>query len=308
MRLIRKEMIYCLYFAPRGRERLLAMGEQLGMGHLSYDDRLIGIVGDAGSGKSLIIKGMFPGLELVNDDASINPARLMQIRDALENDFDSTTYHIDMRFQLAFTQVWEIVDFVKTALERKRRIIVEHFDLLYPHLGFNADVLIGIGEEIIVTRPNIFGPLPKDIYMIVFDSLKYRKMAHTAEDLTAFVLKEYFCIIPSKFQSSDVRGGFVLYFSEQPDLDLAELERNVLEIIESGIPVCYANDNHIKIGAETLSCTGPRIHVSNTSEIESFHLIKEFRFDYQNNMYALAGLVGNRPWDPDDLNRVTKEM
>lgn len=306
MKLIRQAMIYSLYFAPRGRDRLLAMGEQLGLGHLSYEDRLIGIVGDSGSGKSLIIRGMFPGLELVNDDKAFNPSRLMQIRDALDNDFNCSTYHLDMRFQLAFTQMHEIADFVNTAVRRDRRVIVEHFDLLYPYLDCNADILIGIGEEIIVTRPSIFGPLPKDIYSIVFDSLKYRRMAHTAEDITALVLKKDY-LVPYKFWNSDVRGGFVLHFAEKPDIDLEELEQKVQSIIDAKIPVSYLDDNHILVGEEKLSCTGSRIHINNTSEIENFHLIKEFRFDYQNDMYALAGMVGFREWDPVDLNRVTRE-
>lgn len=45
-------------------------------------------------------------------------------------------------------------------------------------IKMNAEVLIGIGEEVIVTRPNIFGPLPKDIAEIVFKSIKLRRMAH----------------------------------------------------------------------------------------------------------------------------------
>ena len=32
----------------------------------------IGIIGEAGSGKSMLIKGMFPGLELTNDDNGVN--------------------------------------------------------------------------------------------------------------------------------------------------------------------------------------------------------------------------------------------
>ena len=42
-------------------------------------------------------------------------------------------------------------------------MIVEHFELLYPLLNVNAEVLIGIGEEVVVTIPTLFGPFPGEI-------------------------------------------------------------------------------------------------------------------------------------------------
>jgi len=76
--IIHAAAFYSVYFAPRGRERLLFLGEQISQRHLSFDDRLIGIIGDAGSGKSSLIKGMFPGIELVNDDDGLNSHQLKQ--------------------------------------------------------------------------------------------------------------------------------------------------------------------------------------------------------------------------------------
>ena len=52
------------YFAPRGHARMYALGMQLVQLYLSPFDKLIGIIGEAGSGKSALIRGMFPGLEL----------------------------------------------------------------------------------------------------------------------------------------------------------------------------------------------------------------------------------------------------
>lgn len=282
------------------------MGENLSHRHLSYNDKLIGIVGDAGSGKSLIIKGMFPGVELSNDDNGVDIHKIMQIKNDLEKDYSNTTYHLDMRFQLAFTQMFEIIDFVKGALENNRRMIIEHFDLLYPYLKKNADILIGIGEEIIVTRPNLFGPLPKDISNIVTDSLRYRKMAHTAEDLTTLILKDYYKI-PFKVLNSDVRRGFVLNFAVKPEINLYELEEKIKNLIDSELDVCYHNENHIRIGNAIIPCTGPRIHVKNTSEIINFRLIKEIKYDNLNDLYALVGLVGELQNDDEDLNKIAGE-
>ena len=216
--LIQEYMVSSQYYAPRGRERLMFLGEQIAHKHLHYSDSLIGIVGDAGSGKSSLINGMFPGLELSNDDDIINPRKIMQVRELMQDVPDAGTYHLDMRFQMAFTQMYEIVDFVKKVLKNKRRIVIEHFNLLYEALGMNADIIVGIGEEIIVTRPTIFGPIPQSIYEIVHQSLTYRKMAHTAEEAVVQVLESEFGISTDDFFSSDMRNGFVLKFSKEPKL------------------------------------------------------------------------------------------
>ena len=64
--------LYSVYFAPRGYARMAELGMQIAAQYLSPFDRLIGIIGEAGSGKSILVKGMFPGLELTNDDEGVN--------------------------------------------------------------------------------------------------------------------------------------------------------------------------------------------------------------------------------------------
>ena len=301
--LIHAAMFYSVYFAPRGRERLLFLGEQISHRHLTFEDRLIGIIGDAGSGKSSLIKGMFPGLELVNDDDRLDSHKIMRVRDDFNSINDATTFHLDMRLQLAFTQMHEIISFVKNALENGRRIIIEHFDLLYPSLKINAEIMIGIGEEIIVTRPGVFGPLPSDIYEIVHNSLKYRKMVHSAEDITTMLLEKEYGIVHN-WKNSDVRRGFVLVFSKKPKLDLEELKKKVSDVIGQNIDVAYYDEDHIKFGDyDPVKCNGPRIHVSNTSEIENFRLLNNLKYDRLNNTYSLVGLVGQENSDNEDLNK-----
>ena len=305
--IIHSMAFYSVYFAPRGRERLLFLGEQISQRHLTFEDRLIGIIGDAGSGKSSLIKGMFPGLELVNDDDGLNPHKVMQMQMQIQDHFDSiretTTFHLDMRFQTAFTQMHEIVFFVRNALENGRRVIIEHFDLLYGALKMNAEILIGIGEEILVTRPGVFGPFPKDIGDIVQASLKYRKMVHTAEDIATMLLEREYNINHT-WKNSDVRRGFVLVFNEKPELDLAEFEKKIRDIINLNLDVAYNDEDHIRIGDfEPVNCNGPRIHVRNTSEIEDFSLLNHFTYDRLNNTYSLVGLIGAKDQDNDNLNR-----
>jgi hypothetical protein len=263
-------------------------------------------VGDAGAGKSMLIKGMFPGLELSNDDEGVNIRPLPLIK-SLDNDFFSShTYHLDVRFEMAFTQMHKLIEAIKKAIELNKRVIIEHFDLIYPYLDSNAEILIGIGEEVIVTRPNIFGPVPNDIANIVFKSLKNRKMAHTAEDITAKVLEKEYNIIDI-INHNDVKHGFVIESLMWPKIDIIEIEKKVKAMISDDIDIFYIDDNHISIGKDNLHiCTGPRIHVRNTSEILNFQLIKELKFNPITKLYALVGLVGDeRPADMKDLNKIT---
>ncbi|WP_295939996.1 alanine-tRNA synthetase second additional domain-containing protein [uncultured Alistipes sp.] len=289
--LIQEYSVFSQYFAPHGRERLLFLGEQIAHRHLTFTDKLIGIVGDAGSGKSSLIRGMFPGLELSNDDDMVNPRKIMQVRNLFDMAQEATTYHIDMRFQMAFTQMCEIVDFVKEALKNHRRVIIEHFQLLYPYLGRNADILIGIGEEIIVTRPSIFGPLPAGIYDIVSKSLQYRKMAHSAEDITIKLLTSEFGISDDLFFSADMRNGFVLKFIKKVKLDIPQLTRRVKEEIAKELDISYVDEDHILIGGDRIECNGPRLHVANSREIGRFTFVKEFVRDPKTKTYGLVGLL-----------------
>jgi predicted GTPase len=86
--------MYAVYFAPRGKKRLLSLGNIIAQRHLSAEDNLIGFIGDAGAGKSLLIKGMFPGLELSNDDEGLNVRPLPILKNEDNGFFSSHTYHI----------------------------------------------------------------------------------------------------------------------------------------------------------------------------------------------------------------------
>lgn len=287
---IHEFLIHAAYFAPRGKTRIIELGRSISHRYLDPMDKLIGLIGDAGAGKSLLIRGMFPGLELTNDDDGINVRPLPLIRDSETGHFRSHTYHVDVRFETAFNQPWVIAEAVKKALNADRRVILEHFDLLYPVLKINAEVLVGIGEEVLVTRPGIFGPFPQDIVDIVFKSLPYRKMAHSAEDLTAMVLADRGITKPEAH--SDIKHGFVLEFEEKPDINLDLVEKEVSELIASDELIDYHDEQNIKIGCSLWGCTGPRLHVRKTGEIEGFRLLKEFMWDPIKKLHILVGFVG----------------
>ena len=298
-------LMYAVYFAPRGKRRLLNLGHQLGQRHLNPLDKLIGVIGDAGAGKSLLINGMFPGLELTNDDSGINIRPLPLLDQSANGAFTHHTYHVDIRFEMAFTPAYQLAEAIRQAVASGRRVIVEHFELIYPLLAMNAEILIGLGEEVLVTRPNIFGPLPDDIAAIVFKSVRYRRMAHSAEDLTELVLRRDFGFT-GPLSHDDVKHGFVLEFTAKPELDLVRVEERVMSYIEQDIPIQYHDDSHVALGSELVPCTGPRLHVRNTGAIQNFQLIKEFKYDPIAKLYLLVGLVGSdHPLNLNDLNDLT---
>jgi hypothetical protein len=270
---------------------MYALGMQIAQLYLNPHDRLIGIIGEAGSGKSALIRGMFPGLELTNDDNGVyvRPLPLLE-QDRGFAFFAPHTYHVDIRFENGFTQMATLAEAITEALEKGRRVVVEHFDLVYPFLGANANILIGVGEQVLVARPNIFGPEPEEIRDAVYKSLPYRLMAHTAEDLCEMCMTEH---DRERCGHDDVRHGFAIYFPDTPpQIDIPALEAQVNAIIAENLPVGYVDDNHISVGDKIHKCNGPRIHVHRTGQIQNFRLMHHLIYDRFKKRYVLVGCVG----------------
>ena len=154
-------LVQAVYYAPRGRRRLMHLGMLISQRYLGAEDRLIGVIGDAGAGKSLLIRGMFPGLVLTNDDDGVNVRPLPVLEDAQNGVFRTHTYHLDVRFEMAFTQLWELAEVVRDAVNSMSWLWSTL--IYYTLLGMNAEILIGIGEEVVVTKPTLFGPFPPEI-------------------------------------------------------------------------------------------------------------------------------------------------
>lgn len=288
---IHEYLMHSVYFAPRGRRRIHELGADLTQRYLTAEDLLIGVIGDAGAGKSILIQGMFPGLELSNDDEGINVRPLPLLHHAENDNFEHHTYHLDMLFELAFTRLPVLAEAVSKATADGCRVVVEHFELLYPALGRNAHVLVGVGEEVIIARPGLFGPLPEEIKTIVYQSLYYRKMAHSSEDITQQVLERMG--IPQAEDHDDVRRGFMLCYSQQPQADLSLVEELVKEIIAKDLIITPKGHRRISIGGIKMRCTGPRIHVRSTGEIKNFRLLKDYVYDPRRGGYGIVGMVGD---------------
>ena len=281
------------YYAPRGHNRMYNLGQYLAQMYLSPNDKLIGVIGDSGSGKSALIRGMFPGLELTNDDNGVyvRPLPLLEQDNGFAF-FSPHTYHLDIRFENGFTQMRVLADAIAEALDKGKRVIVEHFDLVYPLLGANANLLIGVGEQVLISRPTLFGPEPEEIKQEVYKTLRYRLMAHTAEDLCEMYMDNFDV---ERCGHDDVKHGFALYFPEtKPDLDIVALEQKVRDVIAQDLPVTYVDEQHIRVGTNLQKCTGPRIHVSSTGKIENFRLLHHFIYDRFKRRYLLVGCVGEK--------------
>ena len=281
------------YYAPRGAHRMYALGQFLAQMYLSPNDKLIGIIGEAGSGKSALIRGMFPGLELTNDDNGVyvRPLPLLEMDRGFAF-FSPHTYHLDIRFENGFTQMSVLADAIQEALDKGRRVVVEHFDLIYPLLGANANMLIGVGEQVLIARPSIFGPEPDEIRAEVYKSLRYRLMAHSAEDICEMFIDEFDV---QRCGHDDVRHGFALYFPEtKPNFNIAELEAKVKGVIAKDLPITYVDETHISIGDNVQECSGPRVHVRRTGQIENFRLMNHFMYDRFKRRYMLVGCVGEK--------------
>ena len=288
---MQKGLIQASFFAPRGRARIFDLGMQLSQMYLNPFDKLIGFIGEAGSGKSALVHGMFPGLELTNDDDGVNvrPLPLLDVGEQ-HSFYNPHTYHLDIRFETGFTQPHVLADAITEAIGLGKRVIVEHFELIYPLLNRNADLLIGIGEQIILARPNMFGPEPDEIAGVVHKSLIYRLMAHTAEDLCEMHMDPE---LVDACKHDDIHHGFILDFQDRkPDIDLVRLEKDVLKDIQDELPVHYADESHIAVGDRLHECSGPRTHVSNTGKIQGFCLCPMIVYDNQRDRNLLIGFIG----------------
>lgn len=295
--------LYNFFFAPRGNRRMMDLGRKISQMYLNPFDRIIGIIGAKDSGKSMMIKGMFPGIQMISEDDEFDILNMPLLNSEDVGFYTPRTFHVDARAASKYVPLKKIAEAIIDVTAQRKRVIVEHFEILYPVLKRNADLMIGIGEEVIVTRPSLFGPLPQNIADIVFKSLIYRKMAHTAEDLFGYVVKD---IERPDYVRADIRHGFVLDYVEKPvNFDLEKIEEQMKELIAQDLPIRYYDEEHITIGDEVYPCTGPLMHVESTGQIENFALVKEFFYDSKFDYYIVAGTVGHKEEEASDkLNTI----
>jgi len=220
--------LYNFFFAPRGNLRMMELGMKITQMYLNPFDKIIGIIGAKDSGKSMLIKGMFPGIQTVEEDDEFEILNMPLLNSDDVGFYTPRTFHVDARAAKKYVPLKDIAQAVLDVTSKNKRVIVEHFEILYPVLKRNADLLIGLGEEVLVTRPSLFGPLPNNIADIVFKSLIYRKMAHSAEDVFEYCVKD---MARPFYTRSDIKHGFMINYKEKPNFDLYEIEEKIQEVI-----------------------------------------------------------------------------
>ena len=57
-------------------------------------------------------------------------------------------------------------------------------------------------------------------------------------------------------------GGFVVEFSQKPDIDLDEVEKRIHEYIALDLPISYHDENHILIGEQQICSRTKAAHAS----------------------------------------------
>ena len=149
---------------------MMDLGMKITQMYLNPFDRISGIIGAKDSGKSWLIKGMFPGIQTVESDDEFDILNMPLLNSDEVGFYTPKTFHVDVRTAMKYVSLEDISKAVLHVISQRKRVIVEHFEILYPSLKRNADLLIGIGEEVIVTRPSLFGPLPDNIAEIAFRS------------------------------------------------------------------------------------------------------------------------------------------
>jgi hypothetical protein len=83
----------------------------------------------------------------------------------------------------------------------------------------------------------------------------------------------------------------LLRFTKNIDLNFEALSKRIHQRLAENLDVHYLDENHIKIGDSVTPCSGPRLHLHNTSEVEGFSLVKGFVRDEKTDTWCLVGML-----------------
>ena len=89
--------LYNFFFAPRGNRRVMELGMKITQMYLNPFDRIIGIIGAKDSGKSMLIKGMFPGIQTVEEDDEFDILNMPLLNSDDVGFYTPRTFHVDVR-------------------------------------------------------------------------------------------------------------------------------------------------------------------------------------------------------------------
>ena len=235
---------------------------------------------------------MFPGLQLTNDDEGVNVRPLPILEAGEERGFYTPhTYHLDIRFETGFTQPHILADAIMNAISLGRRVVVEHFDLIYPLLPRNADLMIGVGEQISHRQAD---DVRAGAVRIQRDRVQIAAVPPDGAYGGGSVRNAHGSGSGDSCRHDDIHHGFILDFQDRlPQIDLFDLAMRVNADIAANLPVEYSDETHISVGGHRHECSGPRTHVSSTGRFAASACTMRSCTNLQQNRYLMIGFVGD---------------
>lgn len=76
---------------------MMELGMKITQMYLNPFDRIIGIIGAQDSGKSMLIKGMFPGIQTVDEDDEFEILNMPLLNAEDVGFYTPRTFHVDVR-------------------------------------------------------------------------------------------------------------------------------------------------------------------------------------------------------------------
>ena len=114
--------LYNFFFAPRGNKRMMELGMKITQMYLNPFDRIIGIIGAKDSGKSWLIKGMFPGIQTVESDDEFDILNMPLLNSEEVGFYTPKTFHVDVRAARKYVSLEEISKAVLHVTSQHKRV------------------------------------------------------------------------------------------------------------------------------------------------------------------------------------------
>ena len=115
--------LYNFFFAPRGNRRVMELGRKITQMYLNPFDKIIGIIGAKDSGKSMLIKGMFPGIQMVESDDEFDILNMPLLNAEDVGFYTPRTFHVDVRSARKYVSLEEIAKAVHNVIGMNKRVI-----------------------------------------------------------------------------------------------------------------------------------------------------------------------------------------
>ena len=101
---------------------MMELGMKITQMYLNPFDRIIGIIGAKDSGKSWLIKGMFPGIQTVESDDEFDILNMPLLNSEEVGFYTPKTFHVDVRAARKYVSLEEISKAVLHVISQHKRV------------------------------------------------------------------------------------------------------------------------------------------------------------------------------------------